>query len=49
MTLGGGGGGGGGGVTGCDVFYNVHDCERLSGAVYRTLEHLWEVDVGNIS
>ena len=40
-------GGGGGGVTGCDVFLQC-DCKRLSSAVYRTLEHLWEVEVGNV-
>ena len=38
----------GGGVASCDVFYNIHDCEKLSCAVYCTLERLWKVEVENI-
>ena len=37
----------GGGVAGCDVFLQC-DRKRLNCAVYHTLEHLWEVEVGNI-
>ena len=37
----------GGGVAGCDIFLQC-DGERLRCAVYCTLEHLWEVEVGDI-
>ena len=35
------------GVASCDIFLQ-NDCERLSCAVYHTLECLWEVEVGEI-